>query len=281
MGNMCGGAKGESKDKPRLIFVVGGPGSGKGTQCAKIVEKEKFEHLSTGDLLRAEVKKGSEKGKELQKTMSEGGLVTTRDLLVLLEAAMKEKGWGKCPPILIDGFPRNEENVQVFGEMLMNKINLVGVLNFEVSAEEMEKRCLGRGEGRADDNIDTIKKRLNTFQTETVPTIAKLKDNGNVWTIDASKSKDEVTVATQAAVDQMMGRKKAPAEAPKEKAPVQEAPKEEAPVQEAPKEEAPVEEPKQEEAPVEEPKQEEAPVEEPKAEEAPVEEEKKEEAPAE
>jgi len=283
---MCGGAKGESKDKPRLIFVVGGPGSGKGTQCAKIVEKEKFEHLSTGDLLRAEVKKGSDKGKELQKTMSEGGLVTTADLLVLLEAAMREKGWAKCPPILIDGFPRNEENVTVFGDMLMNKINLIGVLNFEVSAEEMEKRCLGRGEGRADDNVDTIKKRLNTFQTETVPTIAKLKTRGNVWTIDASKSKDEVTVATQAAVDQMLGRKKeekkaAPVEAPKEQAPVQEAPKEEAPVQEAPKEEAPVEEAPKEEAPVEEPKQEEAPVEEPKPEEAPKEEAKPEEAPAE
>lgn len=197
---------------------------------------------------------------------------------------MREKGWGKCPPILIDGFPRNEENVQVFGEMLAAKINLVGVLNFEVSAEEMKNRCLGRGQGRADDNEDTIKKRLNTFQNETVPTIAKLKEQGNVWTIDASKTKDEVTVLTNDAVDQMVGNKPKAAkkeaapvkEAPKEVAPVQEAPKqeapkEEAPVQDAPKEEAPVEEAKPEEAPAEEKKPEEAPVEEPKPEEAPAE----------
>ena len=66
--------------KPRLIFVVGGPGSGKGTQCAKLVEKYKFEHLSTGSLLRAEVESGSEKGAELKKIMLEGGLVSTKDL---------------------------------------------------------------------------------------------------------------------------------------------------------------------------------------------------------
>merc|ERR1712226_369899 len=123
--------------------------------------------------------------------------------------------------------------------------------------------CLGRGQGRADDNEETIKKRLNTFETETIPTIAKLKESGNVRTIDASQSKDDVTTATFAAVNEMMGMK--PKEAVKE-APV-EAPKEEAPKEEAPKEEAPVEEVKQEEAPVEEPKPEEAPVEEPKPEE--------------
>merc|ERR1712072_312043 len=137
----------------------------------------------------------------------------------------------------------------------------------------MKNRCLGRGQGRADDNEETIMKRLNTFQNETVPTIAKLKEQGNVWTIDASKTKDEVTALTNDAVDQMVGNKPKAApvqEAPKEVAPVQEAPKEEAPVQDAPKEEAPVEEPKPEEAPVEE-KKEEAPVEEPKPEEAPAE----------
>merc|ERR1712151_938684 len=255
MGNMCGSGKDTkptaSNDKPRLIFVVGGPGSGKGTQCEKLVEKYQFEHLSTGDLLRAEVKSGSEKGKQLQQTMSEGGLVTTKDLLELLEAAMQNKGWGKCKPFLIDGFPRNEENVQVFGDMLQKKINLLGVLNFEVSAEVMKERCLGRGQGRADDNEETIMKRLNTFQNETVPTIAKLKEQGNVKTIDSSKPKDEVTAATIAMVDEMLGIKKA-APAP-EQTPVEAPKKEEAPVEEPKKEEAPVEEPKPEEAPVEAP----------------------------
>merc|ERR1712066_909293 len=259
MGNMCGGGKDTKStcDKPRLIFVVGGPGSGKGTQCEQLVNKYKFEHLSTGDLLRAEVKSGSEKGKELQKTMSEGGLVTTKDLLELLEAEMQKKGWGKCQPFLIDGFPRNEENVQVFGEMLKDKITLLGVLNFEVSEEEMKRRCLGRGQGRQDDNEETILKRLATFQNETVPTIAKLKDCGNVFTVDSSKAKEEVTALTIETVNKMLGKE----EAPKKEAPKEEAPKQEAPVEEAPKQEAPVEEEKKEEAPVEEEKKEEAPVE--------------------
>merc|ERR1711981_1473753 len=132
----------------------------------------------------------------------------------------------------------------------------------------MKNRCLGRGQGRADDNEETIMKRLNTFQNETVPTIAKLKEQGNVWTIDASKTKDEVTALTNDAVDQMVGNK--PKAAPVQEAPKEVAPVQEAPVQEAPKEEAPVEEPKPEEAPVEEKKEEEkkeeAPVEEPKPE---------------
>merc|ERR1711981_351722 len=203
--------------------------------------------------------------------MSEGGLVETKCLLELLEAAMHKKGWGKCKPWLIDGFPRNQENVDCFGEVLASKITLVGVLNFELDAEVMKGRCLGRNEGRSDDNEATIQKRLNTFLNETVPTINKLKECSPVSTIDASKSKDEVTAATFTAVNKMMGIEEPKKEAPKkEAAPVEPKKEEAAPVEEK-KEEAPVEEPKVEEAPVEEPKVEEAPVEEPKVEEAPAE----------
>lgn len=269
---MCGSGKnkGETCDKPRLIFVVGGPGAGKGTQCAKLVEKFKFEHLSTGDLLRAEVASGSEKGVELQKVMSEGGLVQTKTLLELLEAAMQKKGWGKCKPFLIDGFPRNQENVDCFAEVLASKITLSGVLNFELDADVMKARCLGRGEGRADDNEATILKRLNTFLNETVPVINKLKANGNVCTIDSSKAKDDVTVDTICHVNKMLGiEEKAPAPAKKEevavveekKVEVVEEPKVEAVVVEEPVVEVVVEEPKVEEAPAEEPKVEDAPAE--------------------
>jgi len=282
MGNMCGGAKGKAEGKPNLIFVVGGPGSGKGTQCERIVGEFKCEHLSTGDLLRAELKTGSELGQRLGEVMSQGGLVQTKDLLVLLENAMRAKGWDKPSCYLIDGFPRNEENVQCFGEVLCPKINLLGVLNFECSAEEMQNRCLGRGQGRADDNEETIKKRLNTFNTETVPTINKLKENGNVYTCNAEQAKDEVTKEAFRCMRGMLASPPLKPDQCKEApAPVEEPKVEEAPVEEPKVEEAPVEEPKQEEAPVEEPKAEEAPVEEPKAEEAPVEEPKPEEAPAE
>lgn len=210
---ICGSAKNnsENKGKPQLMFVVGGPGAGKGTQCARIVEKYGFVHLSTGDLLRAEVASGSEQGKELQKVMSEGGLVTTATLLTLVENAMRAKGWEKSK-FMLDGFPRNKENLTVFGEMLMDKVHMLGTLWYQLDSETMSARCLGRGEGRADDNEATIKKRLATYENETQPILEEMqKSGGKMMVVDASKSKDEVTAATVTAMDGLMGKKAAPA----------------------------------------------------------------------
>lgn len=81
---------------------MGGPGSGKGTQCAKIVEKFGFSHFSTGDLLRAEVQAGTDKGKELSEIMKLGGLVPNEEVLYLLQKAIKEVQ-GKSKGYLIDG----------------------------------------------------------------------------------------------------------------------------------------------------------------------------------
>ena len=80
-------------EKPTVLFVLGGPGSGKGTQCKKLVEKYQFVHLSTGDLLRQEVDSGSENGQKLKKVMDEGELVSTSDLIGLIKAAMESHGW--------------------------------------------------------------------------------------------------------------------------------------------------------------------------------------------
>ena len=204
---ICGGQKNTdpNSDKPGVVFVVGGPGSGKGTQCAKLVGKYGFIHLSTGDLLRAEVASGSEKGKELKAIMAEGGLVKTSDLLLLLEAAMRAKGWAKAK-FLIDGFPRNTENVQTYGEVLMDKTNLLGILFFELDSETMRARLLGRNEGRADDNEETIKKRLATYEDETVPVVTKMDTtNKNVFRVNSKQTIEEVFAATIIQVDKMLG----------------------------------------------------------------------------
>ena len=111
MGNLCGSGKTQGKGskgaddngKATVLFVVGGPGSGKGTVCAKLKEKYNLVHLSTGDLLREEAASGSEKGKELKKKMEEGQLVTSSDLVELVKGAIaKNQG-----PFMLDGFPRN------------------------------------------------------------------------------------------------------------------------------------------------------------------------------
>lgn len=91
-----------SSDNAPVVWILGGPGSGKGTQCAKIVEKFGFSHFSTGDLLRAEVAAGTDKGKELSEIMKRGDLVPNEEVLALLQAAMKEV-LGKSQGFLIDG----------------------------------------------------------------------------------------------------------------------------------------------------------------------------------
>merc|ERR1712151_1106414 len=113
--------------------------------------------------------------------------------MVLLEAAMKKQGWNK-KVFLIDGFPRNKENVTCFGEVLGEKVDLLGSLFFDLDNETMRERCLGRGEGRADDNEQTIMKRLNTYQNDTVPIIEEMKATSPdmVNRIDAKQTKEEV-----------------------------------------------------------------------------------------
>ncbi|XP_065172154.1 adenylate kinase isoenzyme 1 isoform X1 [Atheta coriaria] len=145
-----------------IIWVLGGPGSGKGTQCDKIVAKYGFTHLSSGDLLRAEVASGSPRGKDLSDTMAKGALVPMEVVLDLLREAMLKAE--KPSGFLIDGYPR--EKIQ--GIQFESTIAAVDVvLFFDCSEDTLTSRLLGRAasSGRVDDNEETIKKRLITFNT--------------------------------------------------------------------------------------------------------------------
>jgi UMP-CMP kinase len=96
-----------SHEKPTVIFVLGGPGAGKGTQCANIVKTYNFLHLSAGDLLRAEMNSGSQYGEMIATMIKEGKIVPSEVTVRLLDQAMNKSGQSK---FLIDGFPRNAEN---------------------------------------------------------------------------------------------------------------------------------------------------------------------------
>ena len=100
---------GKKHDKPRVIFVLGGAGSGKGTQCAKLVENHGFVHLSAGDLLRAERDSGSENADLINKYIAAGEIVPVEITCGLIKTAMEKHGWEKAR-FLIDGFPRNKNN---------------------------------------------------------------------------------------------------------------------------------------------------------------------------
>ncbi|KAB0797438.1 adenylate kinase [Photinus pyralis] len=146
-----------------IIWVLGGPGSGKGTMCDKMVAKYGLVHLSSGDLLRNEVSSGSARGKELSAVMERGELVSRQIVLDLLKEAIMSNA-ASAKGFLIDGYPREKEQ----GELFEQQIGAVTiVLYIDAADDTLVKRLLGRAltSGRADDNEETIKKRLHTFHT--------------------------------------------------------------------------------------------------------------------
>ncbi|CAJ1363365.1 unnamed protein product [Effrenium voratum] len=184
---------------PSVIFVLGGPGAGKGTQCARIAANFGFQHLSAGDLLREERKRpGSELGELIESHIKEGKLVPVSIVVRLLQKAMEERGWedGKY---LIDGFPRSFENLQGWNEALGDKVDVKCCLFFDCSEEVMEARLLERGKtsGRADDNLESIKKRFATFKQESLPVVEQFSSEGLMRRINAEQSLDEVWSCVQ------------------------------------------------------------------------------------
>ncbi|KAL5224452.1 hypothetical protein ABZP36_011091 [Zizania latifolia] len=173
--------------KITIVFVIGGPGSGKGTQCAKIVNQFGFTHLSAGDLLREEAKSGTEQGTMTKNLMHEGRLVPPDLIVKLLLKAMRESGNDK---FLLDGFPRDEESRQAYDNIIHIEPELV--LFIECSKEEMERRILHRNQGRDDDNVDTIRRRFDVFQESTVPVIQYYEKRGKLRKVDGTRPADEV-----------------------------------------------------------------------------------------
>nr|XP_051220419.1 UMP-CMP kinase 1-like [Lolium perenne]XP_051220420.1 UMP-CMP kinase 1-like [Lolium perenne] len=173
--------------KLKIVFVIGGPGSGKGTQCSKIVNQFGFTHLSAGDLLRQEAKSNTEQGTMIKNLMHEGKLVSSEIIVRLLLKAILASGNDK---FLIDGFPRHEENRQAY-EKIVN-IDPEFVLLIDCSREEMERRILHRNQGRDDDNVDTIRRRFEVFQESTLPVIQHYEKMGKLRRVDGNRQPDMV-----------------------------------------------------------------------------------------
>ncbi|KAK0483360.1 UMP-CMP kinase [Armillaria novae-zelandiae] len=187
--------------KVTVVFVLGGPGAGKGTQCARLVQDFGFCHLSAGDLLRAEqVREGSQYGELIQTCIREGSIVPMEVTIKLLENAMLEAlkggksgdGWGEGKGrFLIDGFPRKMDQAIKFEEDVC-VASLV--LYFSTTEAVMLERLIERGKtsGREDDNEESIKKRFRTYHETTMPVIEHYKKFGKVAEVDSSVSIDEV-----------------------------------------------------------------------------------------
>ncbi|XP_022084207.1 adenylate kinase isoenzyme 5-like isoform X2 [Acanthaster planci] len=180
----------EKLKKCKIIFVIGGPGSGKGTQCEKLVNNYGFTHLSSGDLLRAEVKSGSERGQKLTAIMENGDLVPQETVLELLKENMLAKA-DTSTGYLIDGYPREVQQGIEFEKQITE---CTCALYFEVSDETMTARLLKRAEtsGRVDDNEETIKKRLTTFHNATEPVVVHYEEKNKIVKVSAETDPDSV-----------------------------------------------------------------------------------------
>ena len=177
-------------EKPRIVFVIGGPGCGKGTQCKRIVQNFKYVSFSTGDLLRQYVKDKKDGYEDIDNQMKEGKLISSATLMKVLKEYVMSSTNKK---ILVDGYPRNQENIDEWEKQMKDLVEVKGALYIEVSNEEMTKRLLGRNEGRADDNEETIKKRLTTFERQTKPIVSYFEKKGNLIKIDGMKTVDEIS----------------------------------------------------------------------------------------
>ena len=177
-------------EKPKIVFVIGGPGCGKGTQCKRIVKNFEYESFSTGDLLRQYVKDKKDGYEDIDNQMKEGKLISSSTLMKVLKEYIMDS---RNKKILVDGYPRNQENIDEWEKQMKGSVEVKGALYIEVSNEEMTKRLLGRNEGRADDNEETIKKRLTTFEKETKPIVAYFEKQGNLIKIDGMKTVDEIS----------------------------------------------------------------------------------------
>jgi len=196
------------KKKPACIFVVGGPGTGKGTQCAKVAKDFGFTHLSTGDLLRAErTRKGSAVGKLINDIINEGKLVPSDITCGLLKTAMDaslENGGSRY--FVIDGFPRNLENLDAWEKICSKSFNTATSIFFSCPEEEMVRRLLDRAKtsGRSDDNIETIKKRLRTFNAKTAAVLKVLRVMGDFDQIDCTPSPDKVYTTVKKVIERVI-----------------------------------------------------------------------------
>jgi adenylate kinase len=176
--------------KQRLLFL-GPPGAGKGTQAQQLAADHQLLHLSTGDLLRAEVAAGTDLGKEAEALMARGELVSDGLVLAIVrgrleaQAATGGGGW------LLDGFPRNLAQAEALGlllDELQQPIELVVLM--ELDDAVLIQRLLGRG--RADDNESVIRHRLEVYREQTAPLIRHYQEQGLLKAIEANGSVDAI-----------------------------------------------------------------------------------------
>ena len=176
---------------PTTIALLGPPGSGKGTQAARLCDELGFVWLSTGELLRAARAEGTDLGKRAGEYMDRGELIPDDVIVDLVENALAELGNRR---ILLDGFPRTVAQAEALGD-------IDAVVLIDVPDDVVVERILGRGQGRADDNLETVRERLRVYHCQTEPLVEHYERQGKLRRVDGAQSPDAVHDDVRAALN--------------------------------------------------------------------------------
>ena len=175
------------------LVLLGAPGSGKGTQATRLKEHLQVPHISTGDLLRAEVAAGSRLGLEAKEVMARGDLVSDAILLGMLEDRFSRADTARG--FILDGYPRNLAQADAL-DALMTRIGqpLDVAVQLEVPTELLVERIAGRAaaEGRADDSPEAVRTRLEVYNSQTAPVVEFYRQRGKLGVVDGVGTLDEV-----------------------------------------------------------------------------------------
>ena len=186
------------------IVIFGAPGSGKGTQSDLLVMKYGFKHISTGDVLRAEIKQGTALGQTAKAFIDRGQLIPDNLMISILAATYD--ALCPCKGVIFDGFPRTVPQAEALKAMLAERhTEVAAMLELDVPEEMLMERLIKRGKtsGRADDNAETIKKRLDVYHAQTTPLIAWYEAEGIRHTVKGYGALEEINAALCAVIDQL------------------------------------------------------------------------------
>lgn len=177
------------------LVIFGGPGSGKGTQSAKIADEHGLFHISTGEVLRDHIARGTEIGKIANQYISKGQLIPDELMIRIVEHILDSKPEETAKGVIFDGFPRTIPQAKALDKALTARGRMIDhVIGLEVDDDELVNRMLLRGQqtGRADDNAETIKKRLAVYHDQTSPLKEYYINEGKYRRIDGGKTIDEI-----------------------------------------------------------------------------------------
>ena len=184
------------------LVIFGAPGSGKGTQSEILIEQYGLDHISTGDILRGEIKAGSELGKAAKGYIDAGQLVPDGLIIDMIEKVLGERKPKKG--IILDGFPRTVAQAEALDALFAKLGTRVhAVLDLRVEEAELIDRLLKRGQesGRSDDNLETIQKRLGVYHAQTAPIAAHYAQQGVHHAIQGSGAISDITARIARVLD--------------------------------------------------------------------------------